>query len=57
MAGLQRRMGTSAEPILDPDLARAGDIPELGGDSSKLRALGWAPRIDMEALLDEMAGA
>lgn len=55
LAGLQARMGTHFEPFTDPERARADDIPELGGEPSRLRALGWAPRISFEQLLDELA--
>jgi GDP-4-dehydro-6-deoxy-D-mannose reductase len=41
---LAEMLGISAEPELDPALARKGDIPHLVGDPTKLRrATGWAP--------------
>ena len=38
----------------DPALLRPNDIPSLIGDSSALRALGWAPTVKFEALVAEL---
>lgn len=51
-------VGLQAEPVSDPSLMRAGDIPYLVGDSSKLRrATGWLPTITLEQTLREMVDA
>ena len=53
-----RLVGVDAEPVSDPELRRAGDIPYLVGDSSKLRrATGWSPAIPLEQTLREMVDA
>lgn len=55
---LAELMEIQAEPVLDPSLSRAGDIPYLVGDSSKLRrATGWFPTITLEQTLREMVDA
>jgi GDP-4-dehydro-6-deoxy-D-mannose reductase len=51
-------VGVTAEPVPDPSLVRAGDIPYLVGDSTKLRrATGWAPTLKLEQTLREMVDA
>jgi GDP-4-dehydro-6-deoxy-D-mannose reductase len=51
-------VGVEAEPVPDPALVRAGDIPYLVGDASKLRrTTGWAPTITLEQTLRDMVDA
>jgi GDP-4-dehydro-6-deoxy-D-mannose reductase len=51
-------VGVRAEPVPDPSLIRAGDIPYLVGDSTKLRrATGWAPSLALKQTLREMVDA
>jgi GDP-4-dehydro-6-deoxy-D-mannose reductase len=51
-------MGIPAEPVPDPSLVRAADIPHLVGDSAKLRkATGWSPTVSLEQTLQEMVDA
>jgi GDP-4-dehydro-6-deoxy-D-mannose reductase len=51
-------IGVEAEPVPDPGLLRAKDIPYLVGDASKLRrATGWSPCIELEQTLREMVDA
>jgi GDP-4-dehydro-6-deoxy-D-mannose reductase len=55
---LARLMGIQAEPVPDPSLVRAADIPYLVGDSAKLRkATGWSPTVALEQTLQEMVDA
>lgn len=55
---LARIIGADVEPVADPSLVRASDIPYLVGDSTKLRArTGWAPRMSLEETLNEVARA
>lgn len=51
-------VGVEAEPVPDPSLVRAGDIPFLVGDPAKLhRATGWSPSITLEQTLRDMVDA
>lgn len=51
-------VGAPVEPVLDPSLARARDIPHLVGDSTKLRrATGWAPSRSLEQTLRGLVDA
>jgi GDP-4-dehydro-6-deoxy-D-mannose reductase len=53
-----RLVGVEAEPVADPGLQRAGDIPYLVGDPAKLlRATGWSPAIKLEQTLQDMVDA
>jgi GDP-4-dehydro-6-deoxy-D-mannose reductase len=53
-----RVVGVEAEPVPDPALQRAGDIPYLVGDPVKLqRTTGWAPAITLEQTLRDMVDA
>jgi GDP-4-dehydro-6-deoxy-D-mannose reductase len=55
---LTELMGIRAEPVPDPSLVRAVDIPHLVGDSAKLRqATGWSPTVSLEQTLREMVDA
>jgi GDP-4-dehydro-6-deoxy-D-mannose reductase len=55
---LAREIGVAAEPASDPALLRAGDIPHLVGDSSKLRqATGWSPAFTLPQTLRDMVHA
>lgn len=38
----------------DKDLLRPNEVPDLLGDSSKIRSLGWEPQYDFKALVKEM---
>jgi GDP-4-dehydro-6-deoxy-D-mannose reductase len=50
-------VGIRAEPVPDPSLVRANDIPHLVGDSAKLRgATGWSPTLSLEQTLADMIG-
>jgi GDP-4-dehydro-6-deoxy-D-mannose reductase len=51
-------VGLQAEPVSDPSLIRAGDIPYLVGDSTKLRrTTGWCPTIAVDQTLGELLDA
>jgi GDP-4-dehydro-6-deoxy-D-mannose reductase len=51
-ARLARLLGIDAEPLPDPGLSRALDIPWLVGDPGKLhRATGWTPSISLDDTL------
>jgi GDP-4-dehydro-6-deoxy-D-mannose reductase len=53
-----RLVGVDAEPVPDPALRRAGDIPYLVGDPAKLRrTTGWSPTITLEQTLRDMVDA
>lgn len=45
---------TGARLEVDPERFRPVDIPVLFGDPSKLRALGWAPRLELERTLADL---
>lgn len=50
--------GASVEPVPDPSLIRAGDIPYLVGDAGKLRrATGWSPQFSLDQTLQELVNA
>jgi GDP-4-dehydro-6-deoxy-D-mannose reductase len=62
LAELFRRLaaiiGVEAEPVTDPALARAADIPHLVGDATRLRRdTGWSPTIPLERTLTELVDA
>ncbi len=51
-------VGVEVEPVADRSLLRAGDIPSLVGDPSKLHALtGWSPSIPLAQTLSDMVHA
>jgi GDP-4-dehydro-6-deoxy-D-mannose reductase len=51
-------IGARVEPVPDPTLIRAADIPHLVGDPSKLRrATGWSPRFSLDQTLQELVNA
>ena len=53
-----RLVGVEAEPVPDPALQRAGDIPYLVGDPAKLRrTTGWSPAITLEQTLRDVVDA
>jgi GDP-4-dehydro-6-deoxy-D-mannose reductase len=57
-ARLARLIGVDVRPQPDPSLRRAGDIPHLVGDSTKLRrATGWAPSISLDETLRRLVDA
>jgi len=44
--------------IIDPAFFRPAEVDVLLGDSSKARAaLGWEPKIDLDAMIREMVDA
>jgi GDP-4-dehydro-6-deoxy-D-mannose reductase len=49
--------GVAARIELDPERARAVDLPLLVGDASRLRALGWQPRRGLDEALAELWAA
>ena len=50
--------GVTAEVAVDPARLRPAEIPSLVGDTTKLRALGWAPKRTLtDALRDVLAEA
>jgi GDP-4-dehydro-6-deoxy-D-mannose reductase len=54
LRGLQARLGAQGQRTrVDPGRARSGEAEELIGDPEKLSALGFAPAISFEALLDD----
>jgi GDP-4-dehydro-6-deoxy-D-mannose reductase len=51
-------VGIRAEPVPDPSLVRANDIPHLVGDPTKLRrATGWSPTLSLEQTIRDMMDA
>jgi GDP-4-dehydro-6-deoxy-D-mannose reductase len=49
------RLGVEAAVESDPGLVRPVDVPALVGDASKLRAAsGWAPRLALDDILDDL---
>lgn len=52
-----KRVGIEAEFVSDPALQRPADVPALTGDSAKLRALGWSPKYDLDAIIDDLINA
>ena len=61
IGGLARRVlarvGVAAELASDPALQRPADVPALTGDSTRLRALGWSPEYDLDAIIDDLINA
>ncbi|HEU4452287.1 MAG TPA: GDP-mannose 4,6-dehydratase, partial [Longimicrobium sp.] len=49
--------GTGARLEVDPERVRPTDVPLLLGDPSKLRALGWEPRIPIRQTLSDLLEA
>src|SRR5690606_32611637 len=55
---LTRLLGAQVTPEADPALLRAGDIPHLVGDSTKLReATDWTPAYSIDQTLRDMLDA
>jgi GDP-4-dehydro-6-deoxy-D-mannose reductase len=55
---LAELVGVAAEPRPSAELQRAGDIPHLVGDTSRLRrATGWSPAISLDATLRGLVDA
>lgn len=55
--GLAQRLGLpSDQRVTDPLRVRGDDPPEIIGDASRLKALGWEPQHSLDSLLDEVAG-
>ena len=55
--GLVDRLGAPVAIEPDPERVRAGESPRIVGDASRLRALGWEPTRDLDAILDDAVGA
>jgi GDP-4-dehydro-6-deoxy-D-mannose reductase len=51
---LVRLSGTGARIEEDPERFRPADIPVLVGDPSRLRSLGWEPRIPLDRSLGDV---
>jgi len=51
------RVGVDAELRVDPALARPSDVPSLVGSNARLRALGWSPTRDVDAIIDDLIHA
>jgi GDP-4-dehydro-6-deoxy-D-mannose reductase len=49
--------GTGARVEVDAARVRPVDVPLLCGDATRLRALGWAPRIEMSETLADLLAA
>jgi GDP-4-dehydro-6-deoxy-D-mannose reductase len=54
VAELVRLSGTNARVEIDPERFRPVDIPTLMGDSSRLRGLGWTPRVPLATTLADL---
>lgn len=54
MGWILERVAPGRPHITRSDRLRALDVPELVGDASALRALGWRPEIPLERSLDEL---
>jgi len=50
--GLVDRLGAPVGFEHEPDRVRAGESPRIVGDASRLRELGWEPKLDLDAILD-----
>jgi GDPmannose 4,6-dehydratase len=46
-----------AHVTLDPALHRPADAQLLVGDAARLRAIGWAPGVDFDGLVELMVAA
>lgn len=49
--------GGSTRLVVDRERIRPVDIPELVGDASRLRSLGWEPRISLDRTLRDLLAA
>jgi GDP-4-dehydro-6-deoxy-D-mannose reductase len=47
-------LGWHGTPVPDPTLFRAGDIPMLVGDGTRLASLGWRARYDLRTTLSDL---
>ncbi len=45
---------TSIQPEVDPERIRASETSRVFGDNSKLKALGWQPRFELQDTLVEI---
>ncbi len=54
---LVRLAGVEVETEIDPGRARPDDPPEIVGDPTRLRSLGWSPQVGVAALLSEVWNA
>ncbi len=46
--------GVKVRVELDPERMRPSDVPEMCGDASRLRALGWHPRRGLQDVVNEL---
>lgn len=54
--GLAERLGLPAnQRVTDPLRVRSDDPPEITGDPSRLKSLGWTPQRSLDDLLDDIA--
>jgi GDP-4-dehydro-6-deoxy-D-mannose reductase len=57
-AAVLQRLGTSAEIVSSPALARPVDVPVQVGNNAKLRrATSWAPRLTRDDIIDDLIHA
>ena len=49
--------GADLRLVVDPELVRAVDVPVVVGDGSRLRSLGWQPRVALGATLRRVLDA
>jgi len=54
--GLVRRLGQPVGHEIDPSKTRLGELARIEGDAAGLRALGWTPTKDLDAILDGALG-
>ena len=55
LEGIQARLNAPRGSEPDPARVRSGEVEEVVGDASRLRALGWEPRRGLSYLLDDIA--
>ena len=53
--GLVERLGAIKGQRVNEAKTRAGEVPRIVGDSTSLRALGWTPKLGLDAILDDAA--
>jgi GDP-4-dehydro-6-deoxy-D-mannose reductase len=50
-------LGWEGQPVPDPALFRAADIPYLVGDGTRIAALGWTPQYELRSTLQDLIGS